>query len=1412
LNYHWQRLWVPRSVTRPQGGSEYPATRDDVGQSSDHTGEVPLEALLNIPCLVLLGEPGIGKTRALKGAQTHAQGLNRETLWFELGGYQSDELLCKSLFGDSTFQDWLDGTHHLDLFLDSFDEGRLTIRVLAALLARELKKYRKHLQLLSLRITCRSSEWPWSLEEHLNELWGEQYVCIYELTSLRPIDIVEAAVANGLDPDAFMREIDRKVAMPLAIKPLTLDFLLKLYQEKGTFPSTQAELYAEGCEILCRTIGTFRQETGLTGALSAMQRLRVAARIAALSTIANCFAISFEENSTAIFPGEIAVRELCGGSEHVNGGELPVAEAVIREVLTTGLFSAHHTNRLEWAHRTYAEFLAAYYLVQYDVPPSQAMSFFSHKSDSEGMFVPQLHETLAWLVTMRNDVFREVMKIEPEVLLRSDVATAEEKDRADLVKALLQLPERGRLLHLHRNMKGAYKKLAHSELVAQLRPYVTDRGFGEITRIVAISIAAACQVHALQHDLVQVALDRLQPPDMRVDAAYAVVHIGDEATKAQLKRLATEGREDDPDDELKGCALQATWPHYMTAEELFAVLTPPKRPDFFGGYRRFLSSQPMRHLLSADLPLALRWVETHPAQIHLQHISGLNEIADMIIEQAWEHLEDPDIRETFTRAVLSRIGHQDAIISNPQSYLYQVIGSDDEKRRNVLDAIFHMCADTGQDHLTIWYSQPQLLMSKDFPWLVTYIQQAEAVALQRIAAQLIQRMIDINDPDKMMLVFDATERCPVLAAELAYLLKPIALDSPQAQKMKEEYLKYRQWQEEDQAVASFVLDPPPGQRIAMLLDECERGNFGAWWRLCMEMTLRPDSTHYKSELELEPDITLLPGWKQANLETRTRIIATAKAYVEQQDPELAQWLGKPVFHRPAFALYKALRLLVRHAPDIAEILSIDVWKKVAPVILVYPSSERSPLEQEQLFVRLAYLCAPEEIIATLLALLATDNDYECVYTLQKAQLCWDDRLAAAFLRKAMEETLKPSSMAHLLRELLDHDVERAKEFAQHLVASVFAVGERERARAIEAAKVLLTHADDAGWPTIWPAIQQDTAFAYSIFSAMANGYNSKRHFPGQLTEHQVADLYIWMVRHYPPALYPVQFENSIVGASDSIALWRDSLLIHLKERGTFQAHDAIKYIQREAPEVDPVTIGWALTEVQQLARRNTWEPYFPADILSVIHNPRLRLVQTGEQLLEVLIEALLKIEEKLRGETPAVAFLWNEPTEKGKTEYSPKDENSFSNCVKFFLEDYLKPHKIIVNREVEIRRGEGSTPGERTDIHVDAFVQRPGQQEADHIIVIIEAKGCWNPALTTAMEIQLVQRYMRENPAAYGLYLVGWFYCDQWKEKRPLYSMHDLQEQLDTQAAQLSQQGRCVRALVMNTSLRSQEKKHAKDS
>jgi hypothetical protein len=60
----------------------------------------------------------------------------------------------------------------------------------------------------------------------------------------------------------------------------------------------------------------------------------------------------------------------------------------------------------------------------------------------------------------------------------------------------------------------------------------------------------------------------------------------------------------DPDDELKGCGLLATWPDHITAEELFAVLTPRKRDDYSGSYSSFLSSGFVQYLQSSDLPVA----------------------------------------------------------------------------------------------------------------------------------------------------------------------------------------------------------------------------------------------------------------------------------------------------------------------------------------------------------------------------------------------------------------------------------------------------------------------------------------------------------------------------------------------------------------------------------------------------------------------------------------------------------------------------------------------------------------------------------------------------------------------------------------------------------------------------------------
>jgi hypothetical protein len=456
-------------------------------------------------------------------------------------------------------------------------------------------------------------------------------------------------------------------------------------------------------------------------------------------------------------------------------------------------------------------------------------------------------------------------------------------------------------------------------------------------------------------------------------------------------------------------------------------------------------------------------------------------------------------------------------------------------------------------------------------------------------------------------------------------------------------------------------------------------------------------------------------------------------------------------------------------------------------------------------VKLAYQYAPSEVIDALLALIDKENrDHGHIFITRKVEDCWDVRLADALLAKAKDEGLKAESMGCLLYDLLEHEVDRAEAFAKSLIPLPPPTGGEQRARAIVAARSLMTSAKDCGWPLVWLAIQQDAEFGRELISAVAQVRALGAGRIGErLTEDQLADLYEWLVRHYPYAKDPGNEGAHWVGPRESIAMWRDCILTHLKGRGTPQACEAIRRIARALPDLD--WLKWTILEAQDLARRRTWLPPLPSDILKLASHERGRLVEGGSQLLDVLLESLKRLESKLQGETPAAIDLWDEVA---KNVHKPKDENRFSDHVKRHLDEDLRQRGVVVNREVQIRRGEGSGVGERTDIHVDAVVRDSQGGLHDSITVIIEVKGCWNPGLNHAMKTQLVDRYLKDNRCQHGLYLIGWFNCDQWddddrrKRQAPELDIDEAQERFAAQAADLSRQGLQIRAIVINAALR----------
>ncbi len=317
--------------------------------------------------------------------------------------------------------------------------------------------------------------------------------------------------------------------------------------------------------------------------------------------------------------------------------------------------------------------------------------------------------------------------------------------------------------------------------------------------------------------------------------------------------------------------------------------------------------------------------------------------------------------------------------------------------------------------------------------------------------------------------------------------------------------------------------------------------------------------------------------------------------------------------------------------------------------------------------------------------------------------------------------------------------------------------------------------------SIWPAIQRDAVFGKEIIiSASHDYYGVPRTQKLGLKEDQLADLFLWLVREYPYKEDIIHEEVFTPDQRDDIASFRDSILNRLKQKGTQEACNAIQRIIRELPELD--WLKWKLFEAQIIFRQKTWKELRPSDIIALSINKQARLVQNGDQLLDILIGSIDRLEQTLQGHTPRAIDLWDYSWE-AKT-YRPRDENRLSNYIKSHLDRDLCQSGVIVNREVEIRRGEGDKPGERTDIHIDAAIPGQSGEIYDVIKAIIEVKGCWNPELNKAMEAQLVERYLKNSDCNHGIYLVGWFDCEQWDNKDPRkkkalkLKFEDLREQL----------------------------------
>jgi hypothetical protein len=133
-------------------------------------------------------------------------------------------------------------------------------------------------------------------------------------------------------------------------------------------------------------------------------------------------------------------------------------------------------------------------------------------------------------------------------------------------------------------------------------------------------------------------------------------------------------------------------------------------------------------------------------------------------------------------------------------------------------------------------------------------------------------------------------------------------------------------------------------------------------------------------------------------------------------------------------------------------------------------------------------------------------------------------------------------------------------------------------------------------------------------------------FYAALAEPALRDLYLWLERKFPHTDDPNR-QSGIphwVGPREMVVDLRDGVLSHIIELGTDAGLKILREIIAQRPDLTWLPLQ--LSKAEQIMRTKTWVPLTPKEIVEVASSQRGRLVQSPEDLCEMLMESLQKYE------------------------------------------------------------------------------------------------------------------------------------------------------------------------------------------
>lgn len=529
---------VPRTCTEME-------SEDSCGKCS-----LPLSDFRDEPAYVLLGDPGAGKTTALKA---ECVALGDVAIFLTARDFIT--------FDPDRHPEWENRT----LFIDGLDE----VRTGQDDLRTPFNEIRSRLDVLGrprFRLTCRAADWLGQNDTaNLSPLAPEGKVKVLHLDPLTGDEITQILRRRltGTDAETFITDADRRELGVLLPNPQTLDMLIRLANRGETWPESRTETFYRFCSLLA---GEHNVEHRLGSPdVSVEDLLDAAGRLSAVQTLAGA-------------PGYVPWYA------EPDDGYLKAEQAGIKDreltqhVLSTRLFTAAAESRFIPAHRHIAEYIGARHLAALIAGGLPARRVISLMTGGDGIVVTELRGLSAWLAAVCRDARPVLIDGDPVgVCLYGDIYDFSLAEKRGLLESL---SERAASL-ITILPPDAAKSLTSPDMVPAIRGALTEtEGIDERheTIIFLLSILSRGRPLPEFSDLLfNMVLDGRRGTTVQRYALGAFVHNSEDYADrvSKLKGLLgaiRSGNIQDPDRGLLGAVLTELYPDELSASDVWDYL------------------------------------------------------------------------------------------------------------------------------------------------------------------------------------------------------------------------------------------------------------------------------------------------------------------------------------------------------------------------------------------------------------------------------------------------------------------------------------------------------------------------------------------------------------------------------------------------------------------------------------------------------------------------------------------------------------------------------------------------------------------------------------------------------------------------------------------------------------------------